>query len=88
MSNADEKRDEIKQTKHVNAAWHALPLQAVLDQLQTDPKTGLSEQEAANRLGQYGPNALHERPRPTFWHRLAAQFESFVIYILIFAAIL
>jgi Ca2+-transporting ATPase len=48
----------------------------------------LSEIEASNRLGQYGPNALHERPRPTFWHRLAAQFESFVIYILIFAAVL
>ena len=74
--------------EHANAAWHALSLQAVLDQLQTDSKAGLSEAEAAARLERFGPNALRERPRPTFWHRLLVQFESFVIYILIFAAIL
>jgi Ca2+-transporting ATPase len=78
----------VSENNHVKAAWHALPLQAVLDQLQTDSKTGLSETEAAARLKEYGPNALREQPRPTFWHRLKAQFESFVIYILIFAAIL
>jgi Ca2+-transporting ATPase len=51
-------------------------------------QNGLSESEAAARLQWYGPNALREQPRPTFWHRLLVQFQSFVIYILIFAAIL
>ncbi len=75
-------------TNPMNVPWHALPMQEVLDQLQTDSKTGLSLTEAAARLQRYGPNALREHPRPTFWHRLLSQFQSFVIYILIFAAIL
>ncbi len=60
----------------------------MLAELQTDSKTGLSLTEAAARLQRYGPNALREQPRPTFWQRLLSQFQSFVIYILIFAAIL
>ncbi len=65
-----------------------MPTNEVLEKLRTDPVKGLSSAEAAARLKQYGPNALRERPRPTFWQRLLAQFQSFVIYILIFAAIL
>ncbi len=68
--------------------WHTLPTAKVLEALQTDPVKGLSSAEAAARLEHYGPNALKERPRPTFWQRLLAQFQSFVIYILIFAAVL
>ena len=68
--------------------WHSVTIEEVLAALETDPKRGLSEEEAARRLERYGPNALRERPRPTFWHRLLAQFNNFVIYILIFAAIL
>ena len=68
--------------------WHTMPLPDVLDSLKTDAEQGLSEQEAASRLTHYGPNALREQPRPSFWMRLLAQFQSFVIYILIFAAIL
>ena len=65
-----------------------MPTDKVLEALQTDPVKGLSSAEAAARLERYGPNALRERPRPTFWQRLLAQFQSFVIYILIFAAVL
>ncbi len=75
-------------TSNSNSAWHAKPVDEVLAALETDAARGLSEREAAVRLEQYGPNALREQPRPTFWHRLLAQFQSFVIYILIFAAIL
>lgn len=68
--------------------WHTQPIDAVIKQLESDAKHGLSEAVAAERMQQFGPNALHEQPRPTFWQRLLAQFQSFVIYILIFAAIL
>ncbi len=68
--------------------WHAQPIEDVLQSLGTHGKHGLSEEEAAERLARIGPNALREQPRPTFWQRLLAQFQSFVIYILIFAAIL
>jgi len=62
--------------------WHSVTIEEVLAALETDPKRGLSEEEAARRLERYGPNTLRERPRPTFWHRLLAQFNNFVIYIL------
>jgi len=69
-------------------SWHSKPPEEVVAALQSDVTTGLSEIEASRRLEQYGPNALREQPRPTFWQRLLSQFQSFVIYILIFAAIL
>ncbi len=68
--------------------WHAISVTEVLQLLQTDRAKGLTPQEANDRLAQAGPNALREQPRPTFWQRLLAQFRSFVIYVLIFAALL
>lgn len=69
-------------------AWHALTADAAIAALATDRVSGLSTQEAEARLALHGPNALREQRRPTFWERLGAQFQSFVIYILIFAALL
>ncbi len=60
----------------------------VLAVLKTDRIRGLTTAEAESRLALVGPNALREQPRPTFWQRLRAQFQSFVIYVLIFAALL
>lgn len=46
---------------------------------------GLTQAEAALRLGQYGPNALPEPQRPSFLRRLARQFQSALIYLLLAA---
>lgn len=80
--------DKNQHAPMIQPNWHAESFEAILSTLKTDARHGLSETEAATRLLKYGPNALREQPRPTFWHRLLAQFQSFVIYILIFAAIL
>jgi len=69
-------------------AWYTASVEEALRAFGSDSRRGLSEEEAARRLERYGPNTLRERPRPTFWQRLLAQFRSFVIYILIFAALL
>lgn len=68
--------------------WHAIPLPEVLARLETDTEQGLSTAKANERLEKIGSNALREQPRPSFWQRLLSQFQSFVIYILIFAALL
>ena len=68
--------------------WHTKPIDDVLQHFESDAKRGLSDAVVMERTQQFGPNALQEQPRPTFWQRLLAQFQSFVIYILIFAAIL
>mgnify|MGYP002476545480 CR=1 FL=1 len=41
--------------------WHALSSQEILEQLATPPDQGLSAEEAARRLVEYGPNELVER---------------------------
>ncbi|MBN2303688.1 MAG: HAD-IC family P-type ATPase, partial [Anaerolineae bacterium] len=73
---------------HSDISWYASPPDQVIAVLETNTEKGLSEAEAAARLERFGPNTLREQPRPTFWQRLLAQFQSFVIYILIFAAVL
>jgi Ca2+-transporting ATPase len=46
---------------------------------------GLSTAEAAERLGQFGPNALPEKPQEALWRRALRQFNSPLIFILLVA---
>lgn len=48
-------------------------------------RRGLSSQEARIRLAEHGPNALPEALAATLWRRIARQFMSPLIYILLFA---
>ena len=68
--------------------WHALTPEQILHQLATPPDSGLTSEEAANRLQSYGPNQLDEAPGITFWQMLIDQFKSFVVLMLIAAAII
>ena len=49
---------------------------------------GLSGAEAQTLLEQYGSNALPETPPTPLWRRFARQFQSPLIYILLFALVL
>ena len=68
--------------------WHAIPAPAVAAALETDPKSGLAAESAVTRRQRFGPNELRETPPAPFWVRLLEQFKSFVILILIVAAVL
>jgi Ca2+-transporting ATPase len=68
--------------------WHNLPLERVIQDLKTDAQQGLTDQVASRLLESYGYNELQERPRPGFWQMFLAQFDSFVIWILIAACII
>ncbi len=48
---------------------------------------GLSKTEAAERLRTRGPNAIPERAPEAMWRRFARQFQSPLIYILLFAVL-
>jgi Ca2+-transporting ATPase len=56
-------------------AWHALPIQALLQELQAD-ETGLAQDEAAERLARYGANALAEAKRRSALAMFGQQFAS------------
>ena len=77
-----------RQPETPEAQWYALGAENVLEKLQTQPLSGLSSAEAARRLEQYGPNQLAEGPRRTFLQMVIAQLNSFVVILLIAAAII
>jgi Ca2+-transporting ATPase len=67
--------------------WHALTPEQTIEQLDTPREGGLSSEVAARRLEYYGPNKLDEAPGISFWQMLLDQFNSFVVIMLIVAAI-
>ncbi len=69
-------------------AWHSLESDRVLEELHTHPQSGLSSEEAARRLEQYGPNQLAEAPRRTFLQLVIGQLNNFVVILLIAAALI
>jgi Ca2+-transporting ATPase len=70
-----------------NPEWHSLSLEDTLKRLAVQEQ-GLSSDEAAKRLKQFGPNQLTEAPRPGFLSRLWDQLNNFVVILLIVASII
>jgi magnesium-transporting ATPase (P-type) len=68
--------------------WHTLELATVADRLETDPRLGLSRDEAASRLQRYGPNRLEREPAMAWWRLVLHQFTDPLIYILMLAAVI
>src|SRR5690606_9079551 len=58
----------------------------VARRLATDPRNGLSSDEAARRLARYGPNQLTPARRVPWWRRFLGQFQDPLIYLLFAAA--
>ena len=67
--------------------WHLQSIETSLEALRTEPGTGLSQNEAAARLAQYGRNELVEKggrtPLKIFWEQITAT----MVLILIAAAV-
>ncbi|MBP7227468.1 MAG: cation-translocating P-type ATPase [Longilinea sp.] len=72
----------------ISVTWHSLSAEEVVRQLETGLQQGLSSEEAARRLEQFGPNQLVEKPRPTFLQLVLAQLNNFVVILLIVAAVI
>jgi len=75
-------------TRNPDAAWHAAPVEAVLQHFALDPLRGLDADTVRRAQAQHGPNALPEPPPRPLWRTLARQFKSPLIYILFVAAVL
>ena len=70
------------------AAPHAAPLDPLLTALGADPARGLSEDEAARRIREHGPNTLRQRQRASVISMMLGQFNSPIVYLLLGAAAL
>ncbi|MFA5400851.1 MAG: HAD-IC family P-type ATPase [Dehalococcoidia bacterium] len=66
--------------------WHNLSIEEVLSRLEST-RQGLSQEQAAVRLSQYGPNELKEKGRIPAAIVFLRQFASPLIYILLIAAL-
>lgn len=75
-------------TEDVSVSWHAMSSLDVVEELETRPDNGLTAEEVKKRREKYGPNELAEAPPTTFWELLWTQINSFVIYMLLGAAVI
>lgn len=60
--------------------------QMALKELASDEERGLTEEQAAERLDEFGPNKLKEKKKKTNLQRFADQFKDVMILILLAAA--
>ena len=73
------------QTAATAAAWHSLKVDEAAAWLETSPRSGLSEWEAAKRLAEHGPNELAAAGAVAPWRLLLQQFRNVLILILLAA---
>ncbi len=66
---------------------YTVPLEDAVGALETHLHKGLTSQQVQERIKQYGHNELRERPRPGFLKMLIDQLNSFLVIILIVAAV-
>jgi len=67
--------------------WFALEIGETTEALRTSIDGGLDAKLAVNRLDSHGPNELTAAPKPPIWKKLLEQFSSFLVIILILAAV-
>lgn len=68
--------------------WYSLTKDEVVQRLGTSEESGISDEEAARRLKEYGPNELVEKERISPLKIFLDQFKDLMVIILIIAAII
>jgi P-type Ca2+ transporter type 2C len=68
--------------------WHSKSVAETVAAQSTDAAKGLSSEEAARRLEIYGPNQLAAKKGKSLFVRILEQFQDFLIYILLAAAVI
>ncbi len=68
--------------------WHTKPIREILNILKTDPKNGISGKDADERISLYGYNQLEEKKGRSPFKIFISQFNDFMIWILIAAALI
>jgi len=79
---------DVKEPEGLSISWHAMSNTDVLEVLESKSETGLSSADVEARQKKFGLNELKEAPPTSFWQMLWAQINSFVIYMLLGAAII
>ena len=67
--------------------WYSIDTDELCRDLNTSAGTGLEATEAANRLRNYGPNVLQEKPPRSILSIFFSQMKEILVLILIFAVV-
>lgn len=67
--------------------WWQIDIEKAAKNLEADLSAGLNSQEATGRLAKYGPNQLQEKKAISPWKIFLGQFEDFIIWVLVGAAV-
>ncbi len=67
--------------------WHHETPDQIAKELQTNLETGLSEDEAASRLAEFGENQYHEKHTASVWKQFGKHFRSMPSTFITIAAI-
>jgi magnesium-transporting ATPase (P-type) len=70
-------------TAPTDAKWHSLEIREILDRLHVDAQTGLTENDATTRNGEFGLNRLAKAKRTSSLIRFLKHFNDILIYILL-----
>jgi len=68
-------------------SFYSQPVESAAQHLEARLETGLTEQEARQRLAVYGPNELPAASRTPLWRLFLDQFRDFVVLLLIAASV-
>ena len=68
--------------------WWNKEKEEVVESLKTNSVTGIASADAQARLKEYGPNALAEEKETSPWILFFEQFDDFMIWVLIGAALI
>ena len=79
--------DTAQTESRQRTAWHTLEAEQALTDLASDATTGLTSQRAAELLEERGLNELTAQERDPAWRMFVAQFNDFMIWVLMAAAV-
>ena len=80
--------NEHQDSVELSKPWHSMSVESALDALGVSGGQGISKAEAESRRKKYGSNELKEAPAKSIWAKLWDQFNDFVIWLLIGAALI
>ncbi|WP_410767418.1 cation-translocating P-type ATPase [Haloferax sp. DFSO60] len=78
---------QADESEYSETQWHSMSLEDVFERVEAD-ESGLSTEEATHRLESFGPNEIRSTDSVSPFALFVAQFQDFLIYILVFAALL
>ena len=68
--------------------WYTRTAQEAIDFWRTDQEDGLSSSEVKSRIAEFGYNELVEKQKPAWWKRFFAQFQDFMVLVLLAATLI